>query len=399
MVQSSRLKRDWIKAAYPSALWRTSLKLYETCTSCTFVKITLTGKPNNIAADVSKLGLTTVEATREAPNRQQWRTYTRYGGPQRHHEHTTLLLVVTAHYILKCSVVWLSCRYGVVCLVFGRRLALVGHHNKVDRACNFGVAMTLKKRRLKLTLWVQTIKDTCMQRDINIEVDIACRYCHLRQVWRLAQSSTCCNTSKAVNTRFWSRRQLPRRDSTCRSATMSFAICTLLTTLLAFSLAVRHCHGIFTARRYSSAVLRCLYLSVCLSQVGIVSKREDDSSWYSACRLPSAYPSLCCKKTSVPPKVRILFFETLFQTIGLENFATPRRSYIATCCQHSSTKADTRFDNGSSSVEVVDNTCDVRQPVYYTKPPENQSFWVPGKYGGRPGWRIGFCNSSRLPLH
>ena len=190
--------------------------------------------------------------------------------------HYTTFLVVTAHYILKCSVVWLSCRYGVVCLVFGRRLALVGHHNKVDRACNFGVAMTLKKRRLKLTLWVQTIKDKCMQRDINIEVDIACRYCHLRQVWRLAQSSTCCNTSKAVNTRFWSRRQLPRRDSTCRSATTSFAICTLLTTLLAFSLAVRHCHGIFTARRYSSAVLataRCLYLSVCLSQVGIVSKR------------------------------------------------------------------------------------------------------------------------------
>ena len=35
-------------------------------------------------------------------------------------------LISTLHYIYKCSVVWLWC--GVVCLVFGRRLALVGHH-------------------------------------------------------------------------------------------------------------------------------------------------------------------------------------------------------------------------------------------------------------------------------
>jgi len=54
---------------------------------------------------------------------------------QAHHiDTTTTLQATTPHYISKCSVVshhakvWCGCGVGVVCLVFGRRLALVGHH-------------------------------------------------------------------------------------------------------------------------------------------------------------------------------------------------------------------------------------------------------------------------------
>ena len=33
--------------------------------------------------------------------------------------------------------------------------------------------------------------------------------------------------------------------------------------------------------------------SVCLSQVGVLSKRLNESSWFLACELPSTRPSLC----------------------------------------------------------------------------------------------------------
>jgi len=32
---------------------------------------------------------------------------------------------------------------------------------------------------------------------------------------------------------------------------------------------------------------------VCLSQVGVLSKRMDESSWFLACELPSTRPTLC----------------------------------------------------------------------------------------------------------
>jgi len=45
---------------------------------------------------------------------------------------------------------------------------------------------------------------------------------------------------------------------------------------------------IFTARCYASAVLAMgLCLSVCPSQVGVLSKRMNESSWLLACELPS----------------------------------------------------------------------------------------------------------------
>jgi len=61
--------------------------------------------------------------------------------------HLTTFLVGTLHYISKCSLLWLWphhgprcgvmwCGVGVACLVFGRRLALVGHRtNAIHTVC------------------------------------------------------------------------------------------------------------------------------------------------------------------------------------------------------------------------------------------------------------------------
>ena len=50
---------------------------------------------------------------------------------------------------------------------------------------------------------------------------------------------------------------------------------------------------VFTARCYASAVLAMgLCLSVCLSQVGVLSKQLDESSWFLARELPFTRPTL-----------------------------------------------------------------------------------------------------------
>ena len=48
---------------------------------------------------------------------------------------------------------------------------------------------------------------------------------------------------------------------------------------------------IFTARCY--ACLVGLSVSVRLSQVGVLSKRLNESSWFLACELPSTRPTPC----------------------------------------------------------------------------------------------------------
>jgi len=56
-----------------------------------------------------------------------------------------------------------------------------------------------------------------------------------------------------------------------------------------------NCH-IFTARCYASAVPAmglCPSVCVRLSQVGVLSKRLNESSWVLACELPSTRPTLC----------------------------------------------------------------------------------------------------------
>jgi len=55
---------------------------------------------------------------------------------------------------------------------------------------------------------------------------------------------------------------------------------------------------VFTSRCYASAVLAVglcpsVSVSVRLSQVGVLSKRLNESSWFLACEFPSNRPTLC----------------------------------------------------------------------------------------------------------
>jgi len=83
---------------------------------------------------------------------------------------------------------------------------------------------------------------------------------------------------------------------------------------------------ISTARRYASSrsscgpVSRCL--SVCLSQVGVLSKRLYRFVLFFARTLWTCL-ALCCKKIQVSAKIRVLPSGTFSQTPDLENFATP----------------------------------------------------------------------------
>jgi len=74
------------------------------------------------------------------------------------------------------------------------------------------------------------------------------------------------------------------------------------------------------------AIALCLCLSVCLPQVGILSKWMDGSSWFWHIWLLSTYPTLCCKKVQVSTKITVLPFGTLSKTPDLENFASAYRS-------------------------------------------------------------------------
>ena len=67
----------------------------------------------------------------------------------------------------------------------------------------------------------------------------------------------------------------------------------------------------------------CVYLSVCPSQAGIISKRLDKSSWFWVLRLPSTYPTSCYKEIWASPK---LAFVPNSVFTDLENFSTASRS-------------------------------------------------------------------------
>ena len=67
--------------------------------------------------------------------------------------------------------------------------------------------------------------------------------------------------------------------------------------------------------------------SVCLSQVGVLLKRLNESGWFLAWELHSTYPTLCYKEIHVPSKIRVLSSGILLQTLDLENFATASRRY------------------------------------------------------------------------
>jgi len=62
------------------------------------------------------------------------------------------------------------------------------------------------------------------------------------------------------------------------------------------------------------------------SQVGVLSKRMNESSCFLAWELHSTYPTQCFKEIHVPWKIRVLPSGILLQTVDLENFATAYRS-------------------------------------------------------------------------
>jgi len=74
------------------------------------------------------------------------------------------------------------------------------------------------------------------------------------------------------------------------------------------------------ARRYASAGTSYGPVSVCLSQVGVLLKWLDGSSWFLAWRLLSTSSTLCFKEIQVCTKIRALPFGTFFVNSGLRKF-------------------------------------------------------------------------------
>jgi len=64
-------------------------------------------------------------------------------------------------------------------------------------------------------------------------------------------------------------------------------------------------------------------LSVCLSQVGVLLKRLNESSWFLALGLPSTYPLPCFRVLSTfgLSKNKVLFLGSSSQTSNLKSFA------------------------------------------------------------------------------
>jgi len=63
-----------------------------------------------------------------------------------------------------------------------------------------------------------------------------------------------------------------------------------------------------------------LCLSVCMSQVGVLSKRLNESSWFLAWELSSTYSAQRYKEIRVPSKIKVLPSGTLLQTLDLRKF-------------------------------------------------------------------------------
>ena len=69
---------------------------------------------------------------------------------------------------------------------------------------------------------------------------------------------------------------------------------------------------VFTSRRYARAVYvmaPCPSVCIRLSQVGVLSKRLNKSSWFLARELPSTYPTLFLRKFGYLQKLRYFSLE------------------------------------------------------------------------------------------
>jgi len=69
-------------------------------------------------------------------------------------------------------------------------------------------------------------------------------------------------------------------------------------------------------------------MSVCLLQVGFLSKQLNELSWFLARELTSTYPTLCCKEICAPQKIR---YFSLWNFVP-NSFAMTDQS----CCQQNS---------------------------------------------------------------
>jgi len=98
------------------------------------------------------------------------------------------------------------------------------------------------------------------------------------------------------------------------------------------------------AQRYASASTNYGHVSVsvcvplCLSQVGVLSKRINESSWFLASRLLSTYPTQRYIEIRVPPKIRVLPSRTLPQTLDLKK--RHDRLIVEMCYQLNSTEVN-----------------------------------------------------------
>ena len=66
---------------------------------------------------------------------------------------------------------------------------------------------------------------------------------------------------------------------------------------------------VFTAWWCRCTAWCVLWPGVCPSHAGVVSKQLNGSGWFLAQRLPSAYPTFCCKGILIPPELRVLPLE------------------------------------------------------------------------------------------
>ena len=94
-------------------------------------------------------------------------------------------------------------------------------------------------------------------------------------------------------------------------------------------------------RRYASTGTSYGPVSVCLSQVGVLSKRLNESDCFLVRVLPSTYLTLCYKTILIRPEIKLLPSGTLFQSCGLGKFHHGI-SIVKTFYQLSSRKVDAR---------------------------------------------------------
>ena len=84
-------------------------------------------------------------------------------------------------------------------------------------------------------------------------------------------------------------------------------------------------HGAMLARILAMALCLSLSVCICLLQVGVLSRRMNESSWVLAWELFSTYPACILRKFGYLQS-KVLSFRALSQTPDLENFATAYRS-------------------------------------------------------------------------